>query len=148
MKNFTILILFSFMVMAAAIPNVHSSENPSETSSVLITILGFENSSGVAKVAIFNSKENWEVKNHYQGHNVKIIDNRAVKNLVLRLGEYAIKVFHDENGNDELDTRMFGIPKERYGFSNNAKGSFGPPEYKDAVFVLDSPQKEITINLQ
>ncbi|RLB87863.1 MAG: hypothetical protein DRH26_14725 [Deltaproteobacteria bacterium] len=147
MKIFTVFILFSFMVMAATITTAHAGEDQSETSSVLITIMGFENSSGVAKVAISNSKENWEALNYYSGYNFKIIDKQVVKTLVLPQGEYAIKVFHDENGNDELDTRMFGIPKERYGFSNNAKGSFGPPEYKEAVFVLDSRKKEITINI-
>jgi uncharacterized protein (DUF2141 family) len=32
------------------------------------------------------------------------------------LNHYAIAVIHDENRNGELDTNMFGIPKEGYGF--------------------------------
>jgi uncharacterized protein (DUF2141 family) len=43
---------------------------------------------------------------------------------------------------------MFGIPSEDYGFSNDAAGSFGPPEYKDAAFILNSPEKKITINIK
>jgi uncharacterized protein (DUF2141 family) len=27
-----------------------------------------------------------------------------------------------------------GIPKERYGFSNNARGRFGPASYEDCKF--------------
>jgi uncharacterized protein (DUF2141 family) len=36
-----------------------------------------------------------------------------------------------------MDTKLFGIPKEPYGFSNNAKGFMGPPSFEDAKFVLD-----------
>lgn len=51
-------------------------------------------------------------------------------------GKYAITVFHDENGNGRLDTGMFGIPKEGYGFSNNARGMFGPPSFLDSSFEV------------
>jgi uncharacterized protein (DUF2141 family) len=34
----------------------------------------------------------------------------------IKPGKYAIAVIHDENCNGKLDTNMFGIPKEGYGF--------------------------------
>jgi uncharacterized protein (DUF2141 family) len=148
MKHFTIFTIFTFMIISITITNTWANEAQSKTASLTITVLGFENSSGVAKVAIVNSKENYDAEKPYKGYNFKIINNRVVKTLALPHGEYAVKVFHDENSNDELDTRMFGIPKERYGFSNNAKGSFGPPKYSAAVFILDSEKKQITINLK
>lgn len=52
-------------------------------------------------------------------------------------GQYAVKVFHDENNNHSLDTNMLGVPSEGYGFSNNA-GSFGPASFKDASFSLQA----------
>ena len=45
-------------------------------------------------------------------------------------GSYSIKVFHDENGNSKLDKDILGVPTERYGFSNNARGRFGPPPFQ------------------
>jgi len=33
-------------------------------------------------------------------------------------GEYAIKMYQDENDNSKLDFNILGIPKEGYGFSN------------------------------
>jgi len=48
------------------------------------------------------------------------------------IGQYAIKVFHDENANGELDINFLGIPKESYGFSNHARGRFGPPPFAEA----------------
>ena len=54
---------------------------------------------------------------------------------------------HDQNGNGEMDQNVLGIPKEAYGFSNNAKGFFGKPAYKDIMFQLNSAETQITIKL-
>ena len=51
-------------------------------------------------------------------------------------GTYAIGIFVDANYNNKMDRNFVGIPKEQYGFSNNAKGSFGPPSFKDASFAM------------
>ncbi len=63
-------------------------------------------------------------------------------------GDYALAVFQDCNGNKELDTGMFGIPKEPYGFSNDAKGNFGPPSYKDARFTVAQGPSTIQLTLR
>jgi uncharacterized protein (DUF2141 family) len=55
-------------------------------------------------------------------------------------GTYAIGVYIDENENEKLDTNFFGIPKEQYGFSNNAK-AFGIPKFEAASFVIDTYKK-------
>ncbi len=146
MKHFTIFISLFFMTLTAA--TAFAGQTRINTSNLIIHITGFENSKGVAKVALVNSKKNYSEDIPFKGYNFSIINNRVIKTITLPYGEYAIKVYHDENGNDEMDTRMFGIPKERYGFSNDARGAFGPPEYEDALFKLDSPKKEIIITLQ
>ncbi|MEL6638081.1 MAG: DUF2141 domain-containing protein [Bacteroidota bacterium] len=63
-------------------------------------------------------------------------------------GDYALAVFQDCNGNDKLDTGMFGIPKEPYGFSNDAKASFGPPKYEDARFSVGQGSTTIQLTLR
>ena len=52
-------------------------------------------------------------------------------------GEYAIRVMHDSNGNGDLDSNFVGMPKEPWAMSNNAKGNFGPPAWKDVKFTLE-----------
>ncbi|BDX04789.1 DUF2141 domain-containing protein [Planctobacterium marinum] len=64
----------------------------------------------------------------------------------LPAGDYAIKLFHDENSNGQLDTNMMGLPKEGYGFSNNA-GRFGPASYEEAKFSV-TEDTQITIKLR
>lgn len=53
-------------------------------------------------------------------------------------GRYAVKSFADENGNAKLDTNLFGLPVERYGFSNNARGRMGPPGFEAAAVEVDA----------
>ena len=56
-------------------------------------------------------------------------------------GQYAVNAFHDENGNGELDTNLFGIPTEGYGFANDPRTTFGPPDFEDAaVNVRDASE--------
>ncbi len=61
-------------------------------------------------------------------------------------GEYAIAVFQDLNRNGELDLKSVGIPKEPFGFSNDARGKTGPPKYKNAKISFPG-DLEINIKL-
>lgn len=54
----------------------------------------------------------------------------------LNPGQYAVAVYHDENDNGELDANLLGIPSEGYGFSQEAKGSMGPPAFEAAAVEL------------
>jgi len=65
----------------------------------------------------------------------------------LPVGSYAISVFLDENGNGKLDTGLFGIPKERFGFSNNPTITTGAPTFQDAEIDVTESTKKFTINL-
>lgn len=61
--------------------------------------------------------------------------NKAVERVAfadLPQGPHAIKVFHDVNGNGILDTNWMGIPREPYGFGNDAMGAMGPPTFQQA----------------
>lgn len=62
-------------------------------------------------------------------------------------GTYAVAVYHDENGNGEFDQGFLGIPLEDYGFSNGARGFFGPPSFAEAAFRIGAVGGRITIRL-
>lgn len=64
----------------------------------------------------------------------------------LPIGEYALAVFHDENGNGKLDTNWLGVPKEKVAFSRAKMKTFGPPKYKECAFKVTSDY-EISIDL-
>ncbi len=71
------------------------------------------------------------------GFSETIANNKCVIVIKdLKPGKYAFKFFHDENNDEEINTNFMGIPKEGYGFSNNAKGTFGPPSFDKMLFEL------------
>ncbi|TFH01055.1 MAG: DUF2141 domain-containing protein [Calditrichales bacterium] len=63
-------------------------------------------------------------------------------------GTYAIKVFHDADDDGVLDKSFLGMPTENYGFSNNARGTFGPASWADARFTFDQLSDTLIIHLE
>jgi uncharacterized protein (DUF2141 family) len=69
--------------------------------------------------------------------------------LVLRdlaPGTYAVSAYHDLDANGQLNNNLMGLPTEPYGFSNNVRGSFGPPSFQAAGIAL--PAQGLAIDLQ
>ncbi|HEY9045160.1 MAG TPA: DUF2141 domain-containing protein [Ohtaekwangia sp.] len=65
----------------------------------------------------------------------------------LKPGKYAISVLHDANQNKDMDKNKLGIPKEGFGFSNNAMGAVGPPSFEKAQIDLLPDQKDLDISI-
>lgn len=147
MKRIVIITLISCLALFGT-PTVWAGQAKPVMGKLCIHIKGFGNADGIAKIALVDSKKSFEGDTILKGFDCTIANNEVMQTVSLPYGEYAVKVFHDENGNGELDTRIFGIPVERYGFSNDARGAFGPPDYEDARFILDSPDKIVTINIR
>ena len=59
---------------------------------------------------------------------------------------YIVYVFQDLNDNGKMDHHFYGPPKEPYGFSNNARGTMGPPDIEDEKFTVTGNMKiEISV---
>lgn len=127
---------------------ISTSKAQEETFDLTVEITGMETDKGKVYLALFNSEENFlKSGKDIKGANAIVKDNKAIAIFKgLKKGEYAISLFHDENDNNKMDTKIFGIPKEPYGFSNDAKGFMGPPKFKDAKFVVDT-NKTISIKV-
>ena len=65
----------------------------------------------------------------------------------LPAGAYAVSAYHDENDNDKLDRGAFEVPLERVGFSRDARGDKGPPEFRDAKIDLTDTAQKITFKM-
>ena len=78
------------------------------------------------------------------------VDDSSVKcrfNGIPR-GRYAVAAFHDEDGDRKLKT-VLGMPREGYGFSNDARPSrLGPPKFSQAAFNFDGASKQTVINIR
>jgi len=113
-----------------------------------IEVDGVESDKGLVSVAVFANADDFPNK-ITQGRRVKAMALKAVVVFKdLPPGRYAVSAYHDANENKELDRGMFGIPKERYGFSQEARGVAGPPEFRDAAFVLPAEGARISVRVR
>jgi len=60
-------------------------------------------------------------------------------------GTYAVSIFHDANGNGQLDMDEYGRPTEPWGLSGKSTGMM--PMWAEAKFELNSDAKEIKIKM-
>ncbi|CAB1060538.1 hypothetical protein D1BOALGB6SA_5304 [Olavius sp. associated proteobacterium Delta 1] len=149
MKKITSRYFFAvaFLALLVVVPSPVFSES---TGKLVVDISGFPNSDGFAMVALNNSEESYKGGENTAVAKTKsmVVDQKAqVIFTNLPYGWYGVSIYHDENSNGEMDKNAMGIPKEAYGFSNNAKGFFGKPAYKKVKFELNSAEKQIAIKL-
>ena len=61
----------------------------------------------------------------------------------IKPGTYAVAVFFDRDGDGKLDTNFLGIPKERYGFSNNVYPAMRAANFKEAAFEVKENGEQV-----
>ena len=140
MKSKRIRIILIGIIVAAVTTLTYSQ-------SLKVTVKNVKSSNGMVRLALYNSEE-LHMKKEIQTREVKPTNGVAevfFENVIP--GVYSISVMHDVNDNKELDTNLIGIPKEGFGFSNDAMGTFGPPDFKKASFSYPD-KKEMVISLR
>ena len=131
--------LLSTLLIAAAPLGAHAQLGPVAApqggATLSVTFQGMKTPSGRILAALFDSEAAWTGKGAGLGLAAAVTGDRTVATLPgLKPGRYAIRAFHDLNGDGKLGTNPFGVPTEPFAFSNNAHGSMGPAKWADAAF--------------
>ena len=138
-NNKTKIILIGLLVAAATLLTYGQD--------LKIIVKNVKGDNGMVLLALYNSADQF-MKEEIMTLQVKPTDGEAVAEFkAVAFGVYAISVMHDTNGNKELDSNFMGIPKEGFGFSNDAMGMFGPPDFNKASFE-HTGKKDIVIKLK
>lgn len=119
-----------------------------EAANINLEISNVEKMTGDVLIVLFDSEKAYSSSGK-PIHSAKVpADAKTLTTSFTDLvaGDYAIKLFHDENSNGKLDTNIVGLPQEGYGFSNNG-GRFGPASYEEAKFTV-SEDTHISIELR
>jgi len=147
MKIFTLILFF---LITGFNQLIQTPSDMPQQGRLTVIIDGIENDLGKVLVALSDSEKDFEASEKaFRMATLEIKDKKASVTFEdLPPGEYALKVFHDENDDGELDTNFLGIPSENYGFSNNARGSFGPASWSDAKFMLNLPADTVYIRVE
>ena len=129
------------MTKQTEVATVKTPEQINGTFTLTVRIEGIKALKGVIRVALFDkgagfpNGKNAAVQNQI----AEAKDNNLTVTFAnLKPGKYALAVQHDQNNDGRLNRNALGIPTERYGFSNNARGAFSPPSFNDAAFALES----------
>lgn len=116
-----------------------------QSSDLEIYVKNIKSNKGDIILGLYNNKKDF-TKKIYKNQVIKAKKGevKAVfKNLPY--GTYAIAILHDENSNGKMDFNLLGIPKEDYGFSNNAKGVLSAPSFKKASFKINKNQNLVQV---
>jgi len=109
-----------------------------QTATLEVEVHDVSSSEGDILVAIYREEETFLKFEHVYRTQEAPASEGMTRVVIanLPLGQYALAIFHDENGNEELDTNFIGIPKEPLGFSNAKLKTFGPPGFKECIVEL------------
>ena len=128
-----------FLISLMALSQINASE--------LTINLSNQETAGTLMLAIYENAESFQgsVKNEKRSEagvfsGIELyLEPQDTTELSVEIpdGAYAIALFIDVNGNKKLDKNFLGIPKEQFGFSNNAMGILAAPTFNQAKFNIE-----------
>lgn len=124
------------------------SQNPTTLS---LQVTNVKNDQGLVRVLLFKGEAGFpdDTEKAFKSASVKIKDGKAQVDFgAVPEGMYAISLFHDSQNTGKLRTNAFGIPRDGYGFSNDAMGMFGPPHFEKAAFKVTVGKNNVSIKLR
>ncbi|TFH26230.1 MAG: DUF2141 domain-containing protein [Bacteroidia bacterium] len=143
------VILYTLLLCACQSYSLFAQSN--KTGTLEIRFTGIRTEEGSMAVGINTSPEGWPKKAQIQLQLPK--ENMKDSVFVVRIpdlpfGTLAISVLDDVNDNVKMDQTL-GIPKEGFGFSNNASIRFlAPPKYESCTFEFTGSMQQISIKLE
>ena len=114
---------------------------------VTVEIRNVDLDEGTMVLSVFEGKKNW-LKRGMMQEKLTVDGNETVTfTITLPPGEYGFHAYQDLDDNGKMKTNFIGIPKEPTAVSNDAKGKFGPPKYKDAKVTVGEEPVAVAMNL-
>jgi uncharacterized protein (DUF2141 family) len=147
----TVAIALVLSVVVSPFPLRARAEDASAANSIKVVVVGLHSNDGEVDCALFGSADGFpgESAKARKTAKSKIENGQAVCIFGgVAPGDYAVSVFHDENGNGKLDRNFMGMPKEGVGASNDAAGHFGPPKFDDARFSYLGGRSVLAIHVR
>ena len=119
-----------------------------QAQSLTVEVTNIEKLKGTIRVCLVSKEEDFLSSCEYGKIQTVSKNKETILFEGVKAGTYALSLYHDQDDNGKLNTDgMFGLPSEPYGFSNNAKGMFGPPSFEKCIFEV-SGKTSINIKLR
>lgn len=142
------LSIASLQVAAFAFIPLDAARAQDADASVTMTFSGIQTQTGAIMAGVYDSEGAFAGGPPLQGVRIVVSGGEASATVTgLKPGRYAIKAYHDVDGDGRMGTNPFGMPTEPYAASNNARGNMGPPAWADAVFEVTAGENAQSITI-
>jgi uncharacterized protein (DUF2141 family) len=146
-----ILGLFVFAACGGSQALQRQSFSCQKPTTIVVTTEGLRSTDGEVRVALYSSSDGFpsDPAKALQRGTAAFAESTASYTFdPVPCANYAVSVLHDEDGNGEMKTDFLGRPKEGWGVSNDARGTFGPPSFDDAVFAAEAETTRVVVHLE
>ncbi len=150
-QAFYLLFFLGCSLLMAKHRAAEATPSPSTTTSILLlTVDNIQAAAGAIWVGVYQSEEDFLDREKARLLSAKVSKSGALTLPIEELlcgQEYALAVFHDINGNGELDRNFLGIPTEPWAFSGRLRSRFRLPYFDEVKFSLqgDTAAKRLSL---
>jgi uncharacterized protein (DUF2141 family) len=139
------IIYFLLAVVFAARP----AKDPAEEGVLHLQISNVKEAQGWIWVGVYDSEDNFLIKEKaiVEGMEVDGVGKLDMQVDHVKFGSCAVAVFHDINGNGEMDRNWLGIPTEPYAFSRKPRSKWRLPRFDEVVFTFKPKQNNLSVTL-
>ena len=150
--NWTNGIRAQFIDVIEGVPIMKDPESCSEGNpSLRIKVVNVKNSKGIIVADLHD-----DVKENFLVWDKVVLRVRATATKdetffcmpVPKPGNYSVAIYHDKNSNAFFDKNFLGLPKERFGMSNNPKFTTKSPKFEQATFSVPAEGVDMLIKLR
>ena len=123
---------------------------PASAARIIVTIDGLHSATGNVFVGLYASPSKFLHGNECDAFKKVKASTGSITVAFDNLppGTYAVGAYHDENGNDHLDTGPLGLPIEGYALSNGVRAVLAAPRFTDAAFIVGGGDKPIALHIR
>jgi uncharacterized protein (DUF2141 family) len=126
-----------FLIALLAVTLAAPALTPAAAADLDLRFTGIETPSGAILAVVFANEADYTAGKPVRAVMIPVKDGAAAQVVSgLAPGRYAIKAFHDIDGNGQMGVNPFGQPVEPFAFSNDAPGNMGPASWSAAAFDL------------
>ncbi len=125
-----------FLIVCALLVSIQMLSAQETKHTLIISFSNLEEDEGFVMLKVEDEYQKVVAK-----FKIPVENQHASASVKLTDGKYGVSAYHDVNGNEELDFNFIGVPTEPYGFGNDARGTFGKPDYSKTLIEVRGDTK-------
>ena len=124
-----------------------------ELATLVINLTNVPDEAILVATAIFGDKSTFMTEEgaSHSGKTMLSEERTGTAQIILEdvvVGDYAVSVLADRDGDERMTMNFLGLPSEYFGFGNDARVVLALPSFESALVKVESPRTEIDIRFQ